>query len=510
MLFWRAKSAKQAVETKAAQSPEDESPAQETAAQPDETAATAAAAVSGNSPPTAVTAAGSKIISIASSRLSERLAEVSGKLARADVAEPVHKSGDRSKPVEGLAASHDIRVQAKTLASLRESLGGKAGGGHILVVGPAASGRQSAVVNAAADAAKDRPAPCDWIYAATGRHSDMLQVYAVPAGTGERLVRDVQDALAKSSAMLARFMVSDGHQMALAVLEEEHRQRGDGPLEQLKQRAEAQNVALVKTTDGFVLAPMHEGRVVRADVFRALPEALQRDVEAKVTTLESELQALLGALAGNDVATDDRHLALSQQTAERAVKPNLAVARKLFSAEPAVCDIFDDIEAGWTRRATAIVRSGEKSASLTVPGLQAIGAGHYECAPVVVAHTVSPQDLLGEIGRDAAGAIAIRAGHLARANGGFMIVDAWRLVTDPLAWVALSAALETGELRPMPSPGLAVTAAAVPLQIKLIVIAEPDTLAKLKTIDPRFAQHFSSIVTFDAPAMNLHAAEAAT
>jgi hypothetical protein len=304
-------------------------------------------------------------------------------------------------------------------------------------------------------------------------------------------------------------MASDSHQMSLAVLDEEHRQRGEGGLEQLRRRAEAQNIALVKTVEGYVLAPMHDGRVVRADVFRALPEGLQRDVEGKVTALEAELQALLGALPGNDIAIDDRHLALSQQVAERAVKPNLAVARKLFANDHGMSEVFDAIESDWMRRASDIVRRGGNGAALACPCMQAISADADVGAPVVVARNVSVRDLFGEIGHDMSGAIAVRPGHLARANGGFLIIDAWRLAAEPQGWAALSAALEAGQLKPLASPGVAVAAEAVPLHVKLVLIAERRSLAKLKAIDPRTEQYFGSVVAFAPPAAPFAVREAA-
>ena len=81
-----------------------------------------------------------------------------------------------------------------------------------------------------------------------------------------------------------------------------------------------------------------------------------------------------------------------------------------------------------------------------------------------------------------------------------MIIDAWRLAADPTAWAALSAVLETGSLQPMPSPGLAVTADPVPLNVTLVLIAERRSLARLKAIDPRADSYFSHLVTFDVAA----------
>ncbi|MEQ1670559.1 MAG: AAA family ATPase [Hyphomicrobium sp.] len=465
------------------------------------------------------------VVALAPARLSERLAEAGVKRRAADTADTgdaeEEEVADRvvamTPPVardpgvdEVITPGDAIAApgQSRALSALRDSLSDPRSGSHVLVLGSAGTGRRPAAISLAAEIAKLHTPPRDWIYAATGRTGDQLQAYSVPAGTAQRFVRDVQDALSKSSAMLARLIASDTHQMSVAVLEEEHRQRSSAPIDHLKRRAEAQNIALVKTSEGFALAPMHDGRVVKADVFRALPESLQRDVESKVTVLESELQALLGAVPGNDVATDDRHLALCHQTAERAVKPNLAVARKLFNGDTKVAEAFDAIEAGWTRRATDIVRrlgdgGGEgygEGLPITLPGLQAIGGHSGDGAPVVVARSVGAADLLGEIGRDATGTIAVRPGHLARANGGFLIVDAWRLAADPQAWAALSAALETETLQPLSAPGIAVSAEAVPLAFKLVLIAESSSFAKLKAIDPRIAQYFGAVVNFESDA----------
>lgn len=524
MLFWRTKSAKQPAEQKTSETtvettsdtaanasvtppepiadgaaetePETDSPFGGAASNNGSVSTEKVASPADGAAAASDDAGATKVVTLIPVRLSERLAEVGGP-EKAD--EPVVALRVNKNVIEPSEPA-SMPGQSKALAALRAALSDATPNAHVLVLGPAGSGRRSSAIRIATELAKSLPQPSDWIYAATGRRPDVLKAHAVPGGTGERFVRDVQDALAKSSAMLARLMASDSHQMTLAVLEEDHRQRSDGPLELLKRRAEAQNIALVKTADGFVLAPMHEGKVVRADVFRALPEALQRDVEAKVTALESELQALMGALPGNDIATDDRHLALSQQTAERAVKPNLAVARKLFPAEPAVIEVFDAIESDWTRRAADIVRRGGEAKSVALPGLHAICGNGGDGAPVILARSVSASELIGEIGRDTSGAIAIRGGHLARANGGFLIVDAWRLAADPNAWSALSAALEAGCLQPLASPGLVVTSEAVPLQFKLVLIAERESLAKLKAIDPRIAQYFGSVVSFESSA----------
>ncbi|HPG89292.1 MAG TPA: AAA family ATPase [Hyphomicrobium sp.] len=507
MLFWRTKTAKPSAETEPSETPvvvvaDASSIAAGLAPASDETTSAADSSSSDEAavvvqPDAEAPHHDGKVITLSTVRLADRLADLNSKAERDGhgqavdtptlAANETRTFGDAVSALQGQAA-------------LRRSLDTAGISAHVLIVGPAGSGRRDAAISVAKQIASSRTPSNDWIYVANGTAPGVLKAYPVPAGTGERIVHDVQDALAKSAAMLTRLVASDSHQMSRTVLEEDHRQRSDGGIEQLKRRAEAQNIALVRTSEGFVLAPMHDGRVVRSDVFRALPDALQRDVESKISTLEGELQQVLGALTSADIATDDRHLALSHQTAERAVKPNLSMARKLFANGDAIGNVFDVVEGDWTRRAAEAVRRDGASGTLALPGLHAISAEKADGAPVVVAHAVTATSIVGEIGRDANGSIAIRPGYLSRASGGFLIIDAWRLAADAQAWSALSAALETGTVQPMPSSGLAVTADPVPLNTNVLIVAERRSLARLRAIDPRLDAYFHDVVAFDVAA----------
>ena len=504
MLFWRAKSAKQAAKTAEAV-PENLGS--------NRGAAAVAAVNEGISDPAAEDASGAatsddetNVVKLAPARLKDRLADFEIK-PKTDVDAPTPAESTALVPNRTKSLPQDciepgnaaaLPGQATALSALRESLNISQDNGHVLIVGAAGTGRRSATMRIARDIARTEPSSSDLIYAAHHHNGERLQAYAVTRGEGARIVRDIKRALAKSSAMLDRLIASDDHRMNLAVLEDDHRHRLATPLDNLKRRAEAQNIAVVKTLEGFVLAPMHEGKVVRAEVFRALPDALQRDVGTKIAALETELQTLLVALPGSDSAADDKFSALSQDMAERALKPNLAVARKLFKSNDGSAPVFDAVESDWLERASAVVYGGGTSSGIEGVFLQAIGTGQGEGAPVVVARNVCAADINGEIGRDSRGRLAIRPGHLADANGGFLIVEAWRLATDPTAWSVLSEALETGTLQPQPSSGLAVAADPVPLQIKLVLIADETSLGKLKAIDPGIMRHFSSVVTFAA------------
>lgn len=493
MVFWRAKSAKAAATAPAA-APDSSKPDvsdTEADAASDSTAKERAA---NDAPPS------SNVVALSSGRLTERLAEA------ASVSEPEAKSdtGTAITAPSALAKAAALTERARrdagpqeprALNALKTALAAPLADGHVLFVAAPGANRSAFVQKIAAACARDMAAPEAWIYAEAGGE---MKAIAVPREEGARLSHDANAALAASAALLQRLIASDDHKMNLDLLDEEHRARVERPFEQLRRRAEGQNIALVRTLDGFVLAPMHDGRVVRSEVFRSLPDALQRDVETKISGLESELQALAGQMPDCEMEAHQKVAALARQVASRAARPNFAALRASYTGFQSATALFDCIENAFVERAGGWAVSGAATA---------FDAGRTFCAgivdedlgaPVVVARTVAPADLCGEMGRDARGALALRSGHLMAANGGYLVIDAWRLAADPRGWPALSAALETGAICPQLSSGLVTEIASVPLKMRIVLIADEATWSKLETVDPGIEQHFPTVVRFSS------------
>lgn len=509
MLFWRAKAQKQATEAAPADQSTASSPIEAEGASPapsgdadNKTATEAAAAAASATTANAAVGETSNVVTLPSSRLTDRLHDITSKTTD-------RPAGDKPETL----ASADLEMlpgQARAYRALQNAAAEVRSGFNILVLGAAGTGRRTAAMRIAQARAAALPPPKDWVYVANAADAARFEAFALAHGEGSKLVREVRSAVAKSAAMLDRIIASDDHRLSIDVLEEEHRHRHEHALDSLRRRAEAQNIALVKTADGFVLAPMHEGKVVRSDVFRALPESLQREVEDKITALEAELNNLVIELPSHEIATDDKHAALARETALRAIKPNLGVTRKVFSSSETAGEILNVVESGFITRATARVRhqSREPVEQAFVHALVRSDdeiAG--QAAPVVLARDLTPAKLSGVIGHDASGRLTIRPGHLMRANGGFLIVEAWRLAANPAGWDSLSTALESGVITPETAPDFALEAEPVPLSIKIILIADDGDWKKLLALDPGIARHFPAVVRFAATAPDADVSE---
>ena len=111
---------------------------------------------------------------------------------------------------------------------------------------------------------------------------------------------------------------------------------------------------------------------------------------------------------------------------------------------------------------------------------------HSKGAPVVVETNPTYHNLIGRIEHQVEfGAMLthftmIRAGALHRANGGYLVVEAKRLLSNPLAWDALKRALSNGEMRieemgeaNRPIASATLEPEPIPLDVKVILIGDP-------------------------------------
>jgi lon-related putative ATP-dependent protease len=98
----------------------------------------------------------------------------------------------------------------------------------------------------------------------------------------------------------------------------------------------------------------------------------------------------------------------------------------------------------------------------------------------------------------------IKAGALHRANGGYLLLDARRVLAAPDSWETLKRALRTSEIA-IDSPYSAHSAqttvtlepATIPLDVKVIIVGSRSIYYRLAAMDPDFSELFKVAADFD-------------
>ena len=98
----------------------------------------------------------------------------------------------------------------------------------------------------------------------------------------------------------------------------------------------------------------------------------------------------------------------------------------------------------------------------------------------------------------------IRPGALHKANSGYLILDADRLLMEPLAWSALKRTLAARQIK-IESIGQLLSLVStvsmepepIPLDVKVILVGERWTYYLLSAYDPEFSELFKVAADFD-------------
>jgi lon-related putative ATP-dependent protease len=136
--------------------------------------------------------------------------------------------------------------------------------------------------------------------------------------------------------------------------------------------------------------------------------------------------------------------------------------------------------------------------------------GEAQGAPVIFADKPSFPELIGRIEHESEfGSLVtnfslIRAGALHRANGGYLVLDAEKLLSYPLAWDGLKRALKARELRIRSlgeDVGLISTVSLepepIPADLKVVMVGERIYYYLLEQYDPEFSELFKVAADFE-------------
>ena len=239
------------------------------------------------------------------------------------------------EPISGLIG------QDRALKAIQFGANIKSHDFNVFVQGPSASGKSTAVKQYLEKKAKEAPAPIDWVYVNNFENANRPLALKLPTGRARPLARALVTAIDELRNTLPAAFEGDDYQARRRSIDEEFRSGQEDALTGLNKRAQDQNIAVLRTPTGFAMAPMHEGKIVKPEVFNTLPEAMRSDVEKRIESLQKELEQILERLPKSDKQRRARLSELNAEVASIAVREALDDVGAAFADEKGVLDFLD-------------------------------------------------------------------------------------------------------------------------------------------------------------------------
>ncbi len=418
--------------------------------------------------------------------------------------------------------------QDRAVAAIQFGIGIRHDGYNLFALGPAGAGKHALVRTFLEQRAASEPPARDWCYVHNFEEPHRPRAISLPQGMGARFRDDVARLVDEIRIAITAALETEEYRQRHQQIHDEFTTRRDKALEELRDRAAQRDVALIRTPLGLTLAAMRDGQVIDSDAFDQLPEGERQRIRAAMQAFEAELEKILHEVPKWHRESHDKIRALKRAITKVAVDALIDELKKAYENEPGVQAHLAALEKDVIENAESFRRpkEGEEESPLDAlmvrAGVAASPLGRFQVnvlngqggmpgAPVVYEDKPTFQNLIGRIEHVAQMGMLItdfthiRGGALHSANGGYLILDARRLLLEPFAWEGLKRALRARAIR-IESLGEALSLVStvsleperIPLDVKVVLLGEPLLYYLLYELDPDFRELFKVAVDFEA------------
>ncbi len=411
--------------------------------------------------------------------------------------------------------------QERAKNALAFGLGLNSPGYNLYVMGEQATGRYTLVNEYIKARSKQSVALNDWVYLNNLENEREPIALALLKSESKRLLQDIEVLVDEVLATFPTVFDNPGYQRKKASIIRHYEQKYDAQIDTLEQLALSKSVALIEKGNSISFAPIVDGKALNDDEFTSRSDIDRQHFYKIIDELESQLSEALIELPIWQRENAEKLKQLKHETVEQGIRPllkelerkysdNLAVLKYLRQLKHHLIDMVietlgteskDDKQDEYDKRelfldtyAPNILVSHEESAT----------------APLIYEPNPTYQNLFGKIEYTSVqGSVytnykMITPGALHKANGGYLLLDADKMLEYPQAWESLKLALKFKQIRlelPQQELGMVNSITQIPEPIKLdckvVLLGSRDLYYALQEYDPEFTELFRVLVDFD-------------
>jgi len=422
------------------------------------------------------------------------------------------------EPVSGLIG------QERAVEAVRFGMAIRRHGYNVFVLGPSGMGKHTLLRSFLQAEAAPAQQPSDWCYVHNFELPDRPKALELPAGRGSKL-RDAMRKLAEEAlAAITATFDSEEYRARLEELGEQFGERERKAFQALGEEARQQGIALVHTPAGFAFAPLRGSAVIDPEEYEKLPEDERKRIAQTIEQLQEKLQHIIRQVPIWGRERRNKLKELHREFTTLAVDHLVAELEGEYADLPEVLnhlaairrDLIDTAAQPRQTQESASEGAEPPASDQPPPWLRRYQANLLVAhdtrggAPVVIEDNPTYQNLVGRVeylshfGALVTDFNLIKAGSLHEANGGYLMIDAHKLLTQPLAWEALKRALVSRKIQINSAGqmlGLVSTVSldpeAIPLDVKVVLFGERMLYYLLYEWDPEFRELFKIAADFE-------------
>lgn len=415
--------------------------------------------------------------------------------------------------------------QDRALSAVEIGINIQSKGYNLFCLGPEGTGKTSLVKRVLVEEAKKRPTPDDWAYVYNFDEPYKPQAVNFPAGTAAEFAKDIDKLIETLSVSIPAILESDEYKAGQSIIHEKFKQHKEEYIKILQKKAKGKSVSLLHMPVGLVVAPVKNGEVLSPEAFDELPESEKKQLLEDLNQMQEEIENTAQDLPQWEDKQRKETNDLREKFLKIAVKNPIDELHAKYKGHKQANDFLKKIQKHIITNIDEFMPSsenncgggeGDDALSALFSRMKQPEEDKYakfkvnvivknepdSGAPIIHLDHPTQGNLVGRVERiQQYGALLtdfslIKSGALHQANGGFLLIDARKLLLQPYSWDSLKRALASKTVKiEAPSEETTFTTISldpepIPLQVKVILTGDEELYEVLSERDPDFSDFF--------------------
>lgn len=429
---------------------------------------------------------------------------------------------DELIPIRGIIG------QERAKKSLEFGLGVTKKGYNIYVSGQWGTGRNSFVNMLTEEQAIKRPAPSDWLYVNNFKDPYHPIAIKVNHGQGKNIIKQVDRAIRFLRKGIVEIFSSRDYENAKQKLVEEYNVQSNSIVDKLNDLGKKYGFMFSLTEKGIVSIPLKDGKPMNEESYKNISQKDYELLMGNSQKLSLETIDLFNKLRMEEESLRNRLKSLDEQMGRHLVKFHLESIKEKNKENEEIKRYIDLLEDDIVENLENFKEEEEDEEESNPLAILAavqhnpesfferyrinlfVDNSDVKSAPVVFESNPTYYNLAGsieyqnEMGVMKTDFTMIKPGALHRANGGYLILLAKDILSNPYSWKSLKRSLldesVTIDSRAATAGALVsqtIKPEPIPIDVKVIIIGDYYTYSVLTAYDEEFQKLFKVMVDFD-------------
>jgi lon-related putative ATP-dependent protease len=424
-----------------------------------------------------------------------------------------------------LGTYEGIIGQERAAKAMKFGLKMKMRGYNIYMSGPTGTGKTSFAKQIVNEIAATKSIPDDWCYIYNFAKPNQPKAVSLPAGMGKVFHKDMEEFSKIIKQEIANAFDNEQYEKEKSEILEEYESVKDELLEKLNADAEAHGFKVNTGSSGIYFLPIIEGKTISEEEFENLDEEIKDQINEKTNILQQDTLEIIRKLKSNEKATKQKVAQWESKIGLLALGVQINDLKEKYNKFDILKDYLEKVQQDILNNLDDFREEevSEEQPQFIIPWMQKeetplfkykvnvlVDNSSLKGAPVIIDFNPSYSNLIGKIeyenefGSVSTDYTKIKPGLFHLANGGYMILQAKDVLSNPQAYEAITRVLKTKKItieNMKDQTGVvavpAIKPQSIPVDIKVILVGSTSIYQLLYEYEEDFRKFFKVKADFD-------------